>query len=279
MKARNTQSGVFGAVSRRALLRPVFLVLAALLPFFGAACATMQPEEASRSGLEQTETDVVAAARKNIGVPYRFGGYSPETGFDCSGLVSWSYAQVGVNLPRRARDQIRFGVPVQKKEELEPGDIVVFRDRRSRTGWHSGIYSGEGRFIHSPSQGRTVEEIRLDEEYYARRFAGARRIPRDGSEKAMFAAYRESLRAQANAPAKAADGKKTASAKSVKKGKAGKTEKARTGKYASKPRPKKAAPAKGKAVSGKGLAAPVKGQAAKPANGKPAALARANPQM
>ncbi|MDR2800187.1 MAG: C40 family peptidase [Desulfovibrio sp.] len=182
--------------------------------------------------------------------------------------MSWSYAQTGINLPRRARDQIQFGIPVQKKEELEPGDIVVFRDRRSRTGWHSGIYSGEGRFIHSPSQGRTVEEIRLDEEYYARRFAGARRIPRDGREKAMFAAYQEKLRSQTKASTGADNGKKTAAAKSVKKGKAGKTEKA--GKRALSQRSKKIAPAKEKTAPAKGQVAPTRGQAAK------SALARAN---
>jgi hypothetical protein len=277
MKEQNTRNGAFCAAPRRAFLRPASLVLAAFLLFFGASCSTLQLENIDSAAPDRTETDVVAAARKNIGAPYRFGGYSPETGFDCSGLVSWSYAQVGVNLPRRARDQIQFGIPIQKKEELQPGDIVVFRDRRSRTGWHSGIYSGEGKFIHSPSQGRTVEEIRLDEEYYASRFAGARRVPRDGSEKAMFAAYQEKLRAQAKTPARAADGKKAASAKPAKKGKAVKAEKAAAGKHASSQRPKKVAPAKGKTAPAKGRAAPTRGQAAKSAKAKPA-LTHANPK-
>jgi hypothetical protein len=172
---------------------------------------------------------------------------------------------------KATRIQVYRGKTLVDVEEAQPGDIVVFRDRRSRTGWHSGIYSGEGRFIHSPSQGRTVEEIRLDEKYYARRFAGARRVPRDGSEKAMFAAYQEKLRAQAKSPARATDGEKAASAKPAKKGKAGKAGKAVTGKKASSQRSKKVAPAKEKTAPAKGQSAPARRQAAKPA------LAHANP--
>jgi cell wall-associated NlpC family hydrolase len=137
----------------------------------------------------EQKADLIAAARSLIGLPYRFGGSSPQTGFDCSGLVCWSYEQVGISLPRRASEQIRFGHQVNRKEDLQPGDIVVFKGTRGRTGWHSGIYTGEDKFVHSPSTGKTVTESSLSEEYYARRFVGARRIPRDGSAQAMLAAF------------------------------------------------------------------------------------------
>jgi hypothetical protein len=119
-------------------------------------------------------------AKTNLGVPYRFGGTSPKTGFDCSGLVCWSFEQVGVKVPRIAKDHLKAGVKVESREQLRPGDIVVFKGMRSRTGWHSGIYSGNGMFVHSPSTGKTVRESLLSESYFAKRYVGGRRIPRTG---------------------------------------------------------------------------------------------------
>ncbi len=128
--------------------------------------------------------DVTKAALAAIGAPYRPGGRSPATGFDCSGLVSWSFEQVGVTLPRSAREQIAFGQPV-RKNELQPGDIVVFNRVRSRSGYHSGIYVGNNQFVHSPSSGKTVTKDSLDSAYYGSRFAGARRIAAGGAGVAM----------------------------------------------------------------------------------------------
>ena len=146
----------------------------------------------------EKKLDVIEAARSNMGVRYKFGGISPQTGFDCSGLVCWSYEQVGVSLPRRARDQLMFGLKVDKKE-LQPGDIVVFKGTNSRSGWHSGIYTGDGKFIHSPSSGKGVKESKLDQAYYTRSFAGASRIPTDGSAAQLYAEYMEKKRSAANA--------------------------------------------------------------------------------
>lgn len=168
-------------------------------------------------------TGVVETARKNIGIPYKFGGTSPETGFDCSGLVCWTFAQTGVDVPRTAREQLAYGQRIDK-DSLEPGDIVVFKGTRSRTGWHSGIYTGESKFIHSPTRGKTVMESSLDEKYFAQRFIGASRIPRDGSAAALYAAYQETQRQEANsrriakktAPAKAS-GKKNLTANAKKR--------------------------------------------------------------
>jgi hypothetical protein len=110
--------------------------------------------------------------------------------------VCWIYRQADIQLPRSARDQIQFGSKVEKREDIKPGDIVVFKGTRGRTGWHSGIYTGNGRFVHSPGTGKSVTESRLDEDYYARRFAGARRIPGDGSAREMYAHYEARQKAE-----------------------------------------------------------------------------------
>lgn len=155
------------------------------------------PTAAHKKPVVAQSTGVVETARKNIGIPYRFGGTTPETGFDCSGLVCWSFAQIGVDVPRTAREQFAYGQRVEKNE-MKPGDIVVFKGTRSRTGWHSGIYTGERMFIHSPTKGKTVMESSLDEKYFAQRFVGATRIPQDGSDAALYAAYQEDQRMAAN---------------------------------------------------------------------------------
>lgn len=114
-----------------------------------------------------------------LGTPYVLGGTTPS-GFDCSGFVQWTYKHVGVNLPRTAREQSSFGTPIKKKEELRVGDIVAFR--HPRRGYHTGIYIGEGKFIHSPRTRSVVKINSLDDSYFRRTFLGARRIDLSGKE-------------------------------------------------------------------------------------------------
>jgi cell wall-associated NlpC family hydrolase len=116
----------------------------------------------------------VAVAERYLGTPYHWGGASPQTGFDCSGLAQYAYAQQGVHLPRVAVDQFHVGVPVTR-EQLEPGDLVFFQDS---TGYvhHEGIYLGGGRFLHAPHTGDVVKVSSLSEPYYAEQFAGGRRV-------------------------------------------------------------------------------------------------------
>jgi len=99
----------------------------------------------------QPRSEVVNIARRYLGVPYRWGGTSPTTGFDCSGFTQHVFRQVGVNLPRVSRDQINAGQRVNRAD-LQPGDLVFFGSPIH----HVGIYAGGGQMIHSPTHGQGV---------------------------------------------------------------------------------------------------------------------------
>lgn len=110
-----------------------------------------------------------------LGTPYRWGGTSPESGFDCSGLVSYVFRQaMGVEMPRVSRDQAREGERVADKAALEEGDLVVF-GRGGRVD-HIGIYVGEGRFVHAPSTGKDVMVSSLETGYWSGKYIEGRRI-------------------------------------------------------------------------------------------------------
>ncbi len=123
---------------------------------------------------EQDKSVLIPVAQQALGIPYKYGGTTTK-GFDCSGFVQWAYKHAGITLPRTARAQSQVGEAVKKKEDLQVGDIVAFR--HPRRGYHTGIYLGNGKFIHSPRK-RTV--IRLDDlstSYFRDNFLGARRLP------------------------------------------------------------------------------------------------------
>jgi cell wall-associated NlpC family hydrolase len=118
--------------------------------------------------------NAIQVASQYLGTPYHFGGASPATGFDCSGIAQYAYGQSGVTLPRVAADQFKVGQPVDRTQ-LQPGDLVFFRDS---TGYihHEGIYLGNDRFLHAPHTGDVVKISSLDDPYYAGQFAGGRRM-------------------------------------------------------------------------------------------------------
>lgn len=110
-----------------------------------------------------------------LGVDYRYGGNSPVTGFDCSGLVAYVYREaLGIRLPHNTLAQSEAGVPVSLAE-LQPGDLV-FYDTQKRPFSHVGIYMGNGQFVHAPKSGARVRVESLENSYWTRRFNGARRI-------------------------------------------------------------------------------------------------------
>ena len=122
---------------------------------------------------------MVEQAMGLLGVPYRRGGNSENTGFDCSGFVRHLYEKsVGQLLPRRAVDQAR-ATEVIDREELKPGDLVFFNTMR-RAFSHVGIYVGDGKFIHAPRAGKAVNVEDMRSAYWQKRFNGARRVPVNG---------------------------------------------------------------------------------------------------
>lgn len=110
-----------------------------------------------------------------VGSPYRYGGSTPEDGFDCSGLVNFVYRDIlALQLPRTSGDLSRWSGPRLAPERLAAGDLVFFN--HSSTVDHVGIYVGEGRFVHAPSSGGRVRLDRLDAPYWREHYAGARRV-------------------------------------------------------------------------------------------------------
>jgi cell wall-associated NlpC family hydrolase len=128
-----------------------------------------------RQSIGHKASDLIVNAMSFLGVPYKRGGTSGETGFDCSGFVRAMYERtVGLVLPRRASEQAAATQSIDSRE-LKPGDLVFFNTMH-RAFSHVGIYVGEGKFIHSPSSGKTVRIDDMRQDYWAQRFNGARRV-------------------------------------------------------------------------------------------------------
>ena len=115
----------------------------------------------------------LAVARDMLGAPYRYGGADPQ-GFDCSGLVYYAYRTIGMEIPRTTTQQFLESKRVQMSR-LEPGDLLFFNISRDKLS-HVGIYSGDGRFIHAPSSGKSVSYASLDDPYWQGRLIGTGRF-------------------------------------------------------------------------------------------------------
>lgn len=141
---------------------------------FSTAHAQSTPASGAPSVLDQG-SEVVLRALSLLGVNYRWGGNTPETGLDCSGMVRHVFREtMGLVLPRRSEEMSRSAVQVPPSE-LRPGDLVFFNTLR-RTFSHVGIYIGNNQFVHAPSTGGAVRVESLDKDYWLRRFDGARRV-------------------------------------------------------------------------------------------------------
>lgn len=171
------------------LRRLATLLLGPAILVAGCSWAPTQPADApaspatwaswgDRSGLvgqddwPRPAAQAVDYATGLIGVPYRWGGATPA-GFDCSGLVYYTFHKAGLSVPRTSQEQYHAArsVPIH---QAEPGDLVFFGSRGQIS--HVGIYLGDDRFIHAPEAGRSVAIASLSQGYYRKRFAGAGRI-------------------------------------------------------------------------------------------------------
>lgn len=162
---------------------------AAMLCASGSAWSAEEPEAPSAldevfESFTNRASDLVMQAMGFLGINYKFGGNSVESGLDCSGFVRLVFKEAwGSNLPRTSAEISRVGTPVDTKD-LQPGDLVFYNTLR-RSFSHVGIYLGDNKFIHSPSSGGQVRVESMTVDYWRKRFNGARRVanPAEGSVK------------------------------------------------------------------------------------------------
>jgi len=161
------------------MVRTALLIASAVALLLGCAGSSGSlPEEStarrSAAALHPAGDLAVRTAVSMIGAPYRYGGASPS-GFDCSGLVVYSYARAGrPGLPQSASELERIAKPISL-DELEPGDLLFFQLSRKKTS-HVGIYVGDRTFVHAPSSGKRVERVRFDHVYWSRHLGRAGRL-------------------------------------------------------------------------------------------------------
>ncbi|HET8556334.1 MAG TPA: C40 family peptidase [Gaiellaceae bacterium] len=155
-------------LARAFVLALAAAVLLALAPGRAAAASSGSAAGKARAGKLDLGVRAVKVARKMLGVPYRWGGASPRSGFDCSGLVRFVYGRLGISLPHSSYADFALGRRVAR-HRLKPGDLVFFHGLG-----HVGIYAGHGKFIHAPRTGTRVRYSTLAE--YGAAYDGARRL-------------------------------------------------------------------------------------------------------
>jgi len=131
------------------------------------------PADESAPATRDASGPIAQLALSMVGVQYRYGGAHPSEGFDCSGLVYYTYTSNGHAVPRTSREQFTAarGIPLAQAAE---GDLVFFRDQEKLS--HVGIYLGDGRFVHAPSSGDTVRVASIDAPYYQRHLVAVGRL-------------------------------------------------------------------------------------------------------
>lgn len=139
---------------------------------------TAKLSEVHKVRVQKAQKTAMNKLMGQIGKPYRWGGTSPRTGFDCSGLVYYAYKDlVKFRIPRTANEMyhLRDAASVNRGE-LESGDLVFFRTQGRGTADHVGVYVGNGKFIQSPRSGQDIQITSLSEDYWVRHYVGARRV-------------------------------------------------------------------------------------------------------
>jgi cell wall-associated NlpC family hydrolase len=161
--------------------------VAGALVFLAAVLASGCSTQGGRPAAQQAQSappvdklmqgnDILFSALGQVGIPYRYGGSTPDSGFDCSGLIQYVYAEsVDIQLPRTVAGMIQIDAPTIDEDNLKAGDLVIFA-----TGWgnrpsHAGIYVGDGRFVHAPSTGGVVRMDLLSADYWQRSYLEAKR--------------------------------------------------------------------------------------------------------
>lgn len=150
------------------------VVLVATIVLLLSACGSSGPVRSGSATINQDRAAFYAT--KMIGARYRYGGNHPNKGFDCSGLVQYSYKLAGVSVPRSTEYQFRNSRSV-RRSELRKGDLLFFNQEGKRFS-HVGIYIGDDRFVHAPSTGKRVKISSVSNPYWARHLASTRRFDR-----------------------------------------------------------------------------------------------------
>lgn len=143
-----------------------------------AANSKIKLSPAHKKRYQHAKQTAMSKLMKQVGKPYRWGGSSPNTGFDCSGLIYYAYKDViRIKMPRTANEMyhLRDAAPV-KRAELESGDLVFFNIANRGVADHVGVYLGNGKFIQSPRTGEEIRISMLDNDYWQGHYVGARRV-------------------------------------------------------------------------------------------------------
>ncbi|EET43604.1 NlpC/P60 family protein [Neisseria sicca ATCC 29256] len=169
-------------IIRTALTAAIILPLASCGLFSGkhhpktkthTTARTVQPVRISNIDRTQGSQELMLHSMGLIGTPYRWGGSSTATGFDCSGMIQFVYKNaLDVSLPRTARDMAAASRKIPDNQ-LKAGDLVFFNTGGSSQYSHVGLYIGNGEFIHAPSSGKTIKTEKLSSPYYAKHYLGA----------------------------------------------------------------------------------------------------------
>ncbi len=155
-------------------VRGFFIACVSLGLLFLTGCSSQQ---ATQDADPSRANEVVFTAMQQAGKPYRHGGSSPQTGFDCSGLIYYTYKHtVGLAVPRMVKSLYAAPYPTIEKNRLQSGDVVIFSTNWHNKPDHAGIYVGQQRFVHAPSTGGKVRIDSLDSGYWKPRFLTGKRI-------------------------------------------------------------------------------------------------------
>jgi cell wall-associated NlpC family hydrolase len=184
-------------IHRKLLAAVVLLGSLQMGPAFAQSLTESEPlpksfaSTVSSAVVDKTET-LINNAMQLIGVRYRWGGNSPQSGLDCSGFVRYVFNDTfGFLLPRKSAQMSKVGLEIGK-EELRPGDLVFFNTMRHAFS-HVGIYVGDNKFIHAPSRGKSIRVDDMTKVYWEKRYNGARRLESTGGFDVMSEEQRQQL--------------------------------------------------------------------------------------